>query len=296
MNDNMMLLMSKTQDISFSNSEVVFTVLSGVFMALVGIIAFLIMRKCIKLNIKAAVIGAVVWFVFAIVLKEILLSPVLIFDDPVSRAVKGNIWLYYLVGALAAGLFEETGRLVAFRTVMKKNTDKQDSLSYGVGHGGFEALYLGFQIGSLGIVEYMINKSGIESIVKGAPQETVDTLLAQLEQLGSKTLGHSFLMGYERIPAVVSHVFFSVLVFAAVRDRKIWLYFLAMFLHFVIDFSLVFFYAGYIDLTVSEIILSIMTAVMAVLTFKLLYKKMDRDTSLQKEDMNGISRNIQGAL
>ena len=42
-----------------------------------------------------------------------------------------------------AGLFEETGRFAAFKTVLKKKrASDANALMYGAGHGGFEAFYV----------------------------------------------------------------------------------------------------------------------------------------------------------
>ena len=47
-----------------------------------------------------------------------------------------------LYGGLMAGVFEETGRYVSFKWFLKKETRIQDGLSYGIGHGGIEAMLI----------------------------------------------------------------------------------------------------------------------------------------------------------
>ena len=286
--NNVMMIPAYAGNISFPQDSIVYTVISGVLMALVAVIGFFIMKSRMKINVKAMVTGAVIWFVFAIVLKSLLLSPLLILDNSVSRAIKENVWLYYFIGAVAAGLFEETGRLVAFRTVLKKSDDKQDSLSYGLGHGGFEALYLGYQIASVGIMMAMINKGGIDSVAKGASPEMTQQLLDSIKQYSSNDMLHALLFGFERIPAVFVHISGSVLVYAAVKERKMWLYLLAMFLHFVIDFTLVLYYAEIFPLWVTEILFAVITTPLFAAVMKLVYNKMDS----KKEGVNGLSGNI----
>ena len=286
--NNVMMIPAYAGNISFPQDSIVYTVISGVLMALVAVIGFFIMKSRMKINVKAMVTGAVIWFVFAIVLKSLLLSPLLILDNSVSRAIKENVWLYYFIGAVAAGLFEETGRLVAFRTVLKKSDDKQDSLSYGLGHGGFEALYLGYQIASVGIMMAMINKGGIDSVAKGASPEMTQQLLDSIKQYSSNDMLHALLFGFERIPAVFVHISGSVLVYAAVKERKMWLYLLAMFLHFAIDYTLVLYYAEILPLWVTEILFAVITTPLFAAVMKLVYNKMDS----KKEGVNGLSGNI----
>ena len=285
------LLLADTREISFSKDSITFTMLSGVLMAVIPLIFFLMMRKFTKFKVKTLITGAAVWFVFAILLKALLLTPVIGMDNSVSRAVNGNVWLYYFVAAVAAGIFEETGRLIAFRTVLKSCDYKSDALSYGLGHGGFESVYIGFQVVFLGILAAMINKGGIESVAKGADDSMIESLLAQMDKLMSGDICHALLAGYERIPAILVHIVFSVIVFAAVRQRKIGLYFLAVFLHFAVDFSFVLYYAKRVSLGVTEIIFTAEMLLIAVMTYKLLYKKL-YNISYERKMADGISRNI----
>jgi uncharacterized membrane protein YhfC len=53
-----------------------------------------------------------------------------------------NTWLYGGLAALLAGVFEETGRFLAFKFLLKKRTGRKTAISYGIGHGGFEAVFL----------------------------------------------------------------------------------------------------------------------------------------------------------
>ena len=285
------LVLADHSDICYPKDSILFTILSGVLMVLIPVVIFLVMRKFVKFKIKPVIVGAAVWLLFAVVLKAIVLTPVIGADNSVSRAVNGNIWLFYMIVAASAGIFEETGRLVAFKTVLNKNDDKQDALSYGIGHGGFEAVYLGFQIAFLGIMCLMINNGGIESVVKGADDTMIDSLLAQIDKYTSSDIGRALLMGYERIPAMIVHIMFSVMVFAAVRERKIGLYFLSVFIHFVIDFSFVLYYAKIISLGVTEIMFTVEMLVFAVPVYKLLYKKMDSNTT-ERRMSDGISGNF----
>ena len=60
---------------------------------------------------------------------------------PAGSVIKGSIWLYALYGGFMAGLFEETGRYLAFSFALKKYRAKNvNALMYGAGHGGFEAV------------------------------------------------------------------------------------------------------------------------------------------------------------
>ena len=75
-------------------------------------------------------IGAGTFILFAFVLENLFHALVLLVLFPNAETViRGNIWLYGLYGGLAAGLFEETGRLLAFRFVLRRRQDRITSLA-----------------------------------------------------------------------------------------------------------------------------------------------------------------------
>jgi len=64
-------------------------------------------------------VGAGVFIVFALVLEPILHQ--LVLKGPHGAAILGNVWYYALYGGLAAGLFEETGRFLGMKFLLKRN-------------------------------------------------------------------------------------------------------------------------------------------------------------------------------
>ena len=105
----------------------------------IPLILFFYFRKKKRADILPFFIGCAVMVLFAFVLEGGL-------NFAVSRTALGdrltrNVWALAIYGGLMAGLFEETGRFLAFRTVLKKYQYKDmNALMYGAGHGGIEAL------------------------------------------------------------------------------------------------------------------------------------------------------------
>ncbi len=170
--------------------------------------------------------GAVTFFLFALVLEQILHT--LVFLSPAGSAIQGSLLLYALYGGLAAGLFEETGRFLAFRFVLKKQTRPITALSYGIGHGGAEAfLVVGMTMVSNLLLLYMAS-TGLTSVLK--LDSAVDTLL-------STSAGMFLWSALERVSAILLHMANSVLVFTAVHDKKKrWLYPAAILIHAASNF------------------------------------------------------------
>ena len=193
----------------------------------------------------------------------------------------------FVLLALAAGafpgVFEETGRLIAYKAVLKNRKNRETSISHGIGHGGFEAMYiLGATYITYIAYAVMINTGAFGALVEqaaaAAPAQAgaLSELAGQLAELTLADVG----MGLgERVFAVLFHIGASILVFYACRDKKrFWLYPLAVVLHTAMDFI-----AAMYTLGVSEMstwALEGIFAVFGVLTFCgayfLLYRK-DRE-------------------
>lgn len=219
--------------------------LSIVFMsisALTGIvlpIALLIFfRKKHKTGIKTFFIGCATFIVFALILEQFFHSFIL--NSDVGKAIQSSIWLYGIYGGLMAGLFEETGRFVAFKTILKKDLiNDKNALMYGAGHGGIEAFFiLVFSMVSNIIMSIMLNSGAAEQLTAGITDEAQLQSLYKTFELLSSTPSSDFLMSIvERIAAVAIHISLSVLVWFAVKNRGkcFWLYPLAIFLHTLVN-------------------------------------------------------------
>ena len=86
--------------------------------------------------------------------------------------------IYSLYGGLMAGIFEETGRYFSFKWFLKKENRIQDGVSYGIGHGGIEAmLIVGTTYLNNLIFSILINQGWIEKL--GLSAELEETVVTQ---------------------------------------------------------------------------------------------------------------------
>lgn len=234
-------------------------------MILLGIvlptIVTIIWLKKTKQPFTTVLIGAAIFFGFAIVLETL---PKLVFfqtNNPIGKFVMSHTFLYMTIAALLAGLFEESGRLVAFKFLLKKQTKKETAITYGIGHGGFEALYL-LVLGGVQNIVYavMINTGQFDMIVEqvraAAPDqvEALSSIPGSLAAISASTL---LLSGMERISAMMIHVACSIIMFQAVRgEKKMWMYPVAILLHASIDMLPALYQCGFItNLYILEICL-----------------------------------------
>lgn len=210
--------------------------------ALAGIaipaLMFLVFRKKYKADIMPFFIGCAVFIVFALLIEGLIHRFVLASD--VGKAIQSNIWIYGIYGGLMAGLFEETGRYTAFKTVLKKKRGNDgNALMYGAGHGGFEAFFiLVFSMVSNISMAVMLNAGMIDKLTAGISDEAaLQALYATFSAL-STTPSPTFLLSIaERIAAMGLHISLSVLVwFAAKKGGKCFFFYpLALLLHAFIN-------------------------------------------------------------
>ena len=169
---------------------------------------------------------------------ESLVHNIVLKGLPVGEKIQGSTLLYALYGGLMAGLFEETGRFVAFRIVLRKRLDNdRNALMYGAGHGGAEAiLLLGLAYASNLIMSVMINAGLADKLTAGLTGAMADQVRAVLHALTTTPAWTYLLAMAERVVAIATHICLSVLVwFAAKKSGKRWLYPLAILLHAALD-------------------------------------------------------------
>ena len=236
------------------------------------VVLLIVVHKKTKARMAMAVIGAATFFLFAMVLEQILHAVVL---GVGGERITGNIWIYGLYGGLAAGLFEEVGRFVAMRFAMKKQLSLPNALMYGVGHGGIEAiLIVGLASVSNLVTSIMINAGTLEASLGALDQATKEATLTQLSALWTTPSYQFFLSGIERIVAVTLHIVLSVLVFQAVKLGKKRYWFLAFAIHVGVDFATVI-AANYLNLVLVEVMLAVLVAGVVVLTVSLCRRNWD---------------------
>ena len=189
-------------------------------------------RKKYKINFAVLGLGAVAFFASSQVLEKIVhlfvLHPQ---KDGTVPLMTENPLLYVIYGISMAALFEETARLIFFKWLEKKRTlEDSDALAYGLGHGGLELIYIG--IASL--LNLFILFSAVESQNPNIMQLLPESTLATINNLAAWQI---YLLGLERILALLLQVGLTFWVYQAVRQKK-WIYLVAAYgLHALFDLA-----------------------------------------------------------
>lgn len=221
--------------------------LSMAFMAVSGAIGFFLplalviyFKRKKKADLISAAIGAAVMVLFAFVLERAVLN--LLAGSPLLALIGGNFISYSIYGGLMAALFEETGRYLAMRFLMKKQqANPSNALMYGAGHGGIEAVVVLTvpMINNL-IYSALINRGMIESMVSQLPEASRGQMQQVIEQLVLSPAQTFLLGGMERISAILLQICLSMLVWLAVIGKKSKYFGVALIMHFLVDTGLIF--------------------------------------------------------
>lgn len=204
---------------------------AGIVCFLFPIVVFLYFKKREKISFIPVLTGMIVFFVFTQILEKLLHMVV------IGKNLIPNPILFSIYGGLAAGVFEETGRFIAFKTVLKDRHEWKDGLAYGIGHGGMEAIL----IGGVMHIQYMIycnliNKGLFDTVIISKVPASQISQLNQIKQLLLNTTASTSIMSVsERIFAFGIQIALTMVVFYAVRYRKNIYLFIAILLHALLD-------------------------------------------------------------
>ncbi|MDO4292268.1 MAG: YhfC family glutamic-type intramembrane protease [Eubacteriales bacterium] len=252
-----------------SIAGIVFSLMLAIFFP-IALCIYFYKKKGARLS--SFLLGCVTFFVSAILLEQILHTLVL---GAFGTALTANNLLYALYGGVAAAVFEETGRYIAMKHFMKKNLTRQNALMYGAGHGGIEAiLIVGMSYFANLAIALMINDGQFAASLTSMDADAQAAAVQSVSVLWTLPSYQFFMAGVERVQAIVLHIALSVLVFRAVKSSKMAFFWIAMGLHFLVDFSAVAL-SPYLPVWVLELVVLVLVATAAVPAWKAYCREAD---------------------
>jgi uncharacterized membrane protein YhfC len=236
---------------------------------------FIFIYKKYNAKFIPMIIGAVAFIIFALVLeRSIHLIVFKIFP------LREKPLIYILYGVFMAGIFEETARLISFKILKKKYAGIETGLSYGIGHGGMEAILVaGISMIVAIVFSVLINTGSTEAITGKLQGEALTQINAQINTIITTAPYIFLLSGIERVFAIIIQISLSVIMFYSVFcKKKIWLYPLAITLHAITGISAAAMQVNvlknilFVELTVVPC--TIMTAIIAFIVHKKLKDRL----------------------
>ena len=270
--------MSAFENIVIGKSSIPSLIITVILMIAIPFCFFLCWRRKHKeqTKIRWLIAGAVGFIVSARVLELGVHYLCIIADNPVSRFINGNSAAFVLYGILVAGVFEECGRYVILKYVMKKDRTRENAVLYGIGHGGIEilAVLLPGMIIYLAIA-VLYSQGDTENALR-ALNITEETAAAALPSVQAAAIFDYTAMAMnviERMLAMSLHIGLTVIVYyGVVNARKICLP-LAIMLHMLMDTFPALYQRGLVPLWAVEVWAAVWAVIVVFLAVKL-YGKM----------------------
>jgi len=225
------------------------------------ILAIIFIRKY-KTGILPFVTGAGIFIFFALILEQLIHLLVLGAKSPIAETIKASPFLLGMYGGFAAGIFEETGRLIAFLFILRKTRDWSHGVVYGIGHGGIEAwILLSWTYVNNLVISLMVNGGQLDTIKSALTPVQIKAIDQGVQTLISTDSSLFFIAGIERVLTVIIHIGLSLLVLLAVRNRKYYYFVLAILLHAALNFTAVYMNMKLNNIVLTEIIVAAFAAV-----------------------------------
>jgi uncharacterized membrane protein YhfC len=226
--------------------SIAFMIVSLLLSIGVPIIAAIYCRKKYKISFLNIIVGAGIFILFALVLEGTMNIYFLKTNFTTSTILDSNPWIYAIYGAFAAGIFEEAGRFLGFKLLLKGRIEKKDGIAYGIGHGGIEAII----IGGIPLIQslyfsFLINAGTLNSSLGGKISKSI---LDQISSSLTNAAPYFFLIsGVERLLAFSIQIGLSMVVLYGIKSRKYRYLLYAILIHALIDFPAALFQKGTIS-------------------------------------------------
>ena len=277
--------MTAFEDIVIGKSSIPALIITVVLMLAIPVGCFLFWRGKHKAQTTLVWLfaGAAGFLVSARVLEFGVHYFCIVADNPVSRFLNGSTAAFVLYGVLTAGVFEECGRYLILKHILKKNRTPENAVFYGIGHGGIEilAVVLPLMVTYLAIAVLFSagnteNALGVFKIT----EENAAAFLPSLQAAAAFDYAAMAMNVMERLFAMCLHIGLTVIVFYGVSNRKPVFLPLAIVLHMLMDTFPALFQRGVLPLWAVEVWAAVWAVVIGLASWTL-YKKMK--APLEKE-------------
>lgn len=247
-------------------------------MAVIPFLFFLPWRKKHKgqTKIRYLLAGAAGFLVSARVLELGLHMFCIVLDNPVSRFINGNTAAYVLYGVTAAGVFEECGRHIILKYILKKDRTPENAVLYGIGHGGIEILAVILPAIALYLAIAVLFSSGpVENALStlNITPETAAAALPSVQAAASFSCGTAAMNVLERLIAMFVHIGLTVIVYYGITLKKKALLPLAILLHMLVDTFAALYQKNAVPLWAVETWAAVWTGIIVFIAYRL-YKAM----------------------
>lgn len=275
--------MREIENIVIGKSAIPSLIITVILMVAIPVIFFIYWRKNYKQQTKISwlIAGAIGFIVSARVLELGVHIVCIVTDNPISRFINGNTIAFVLYGIIMAGVFEECGRYIVLKYIMKKNRIPENAVMYGIGHGGIEilAVILPAMITYLAVA-VLFSAGDMENALStlNITEETASAALPSIQATAAFDYGMMAMNVIERLFAMLLHIGLTVVVYyGVVTTKKICLP-VAIILHMLMDTFPALYQRSVVPLWTVELWAGVWTGVVVFIAVNL-YRKMKKSSS-----------------
>jgi uncharacterized membrane protein YhfC len=180
--------------------------------------------------------GALIFFVTQIIIRIPIVQVAQFMLGPALASSQTLLYAWIAVLSLTAGLFEEVGRYLGYRFLIKDERTWRVGLMYGAGHGGLESMLLVGGLVLLGLIN-VIALSTMDLSAVNLPPDQLAQVEAARQQIAGMDWWSPLLGAYERFITIFFQIALSIVVLQAfLRNSFLWVV-IAIAIHAVVDFA-----------------------------------------------------------
>ena len=270
--------MSVFENIVIGKSAVVSLTITVILMIAIPVCFFICWRRKHREQTKISwlIAGAAGFVISARRLEVGVHYFCIVADNPVSRFINGNAAAFVLYGITMAGIFEECGRLIILKYILKKDRTRENAVIYGIGHGGIEILTVLLPAMILYLaIAVMFSQGDTEAALKtlNITEETATAALPSVQAAAAFDYAMMAMNVMERLLAMLIHIGLTVIVYYGVVNAKKLCLPAVILLHMLADTFPALYQRGILPLWAVEIWTAFWTLMIMLIAAKL-YKRM----------------------
>lgn len=270
--------MSVFENIVIGKSAVVSLTITVILMIAIPVCFFICWRRKHREQTKISwlIAGAAGFVISARMLEVGVHYFCIVADNPVSRFINGNTAAFVIYGITMAGIFEECGRLIILKYILKKDRTRENAVIYGIGHGGIEILTVLLPAMILYLaIAVMFSQGDTEAALKtlNITEETATAALPSVQAAAAFDYAMMAMNVMERLLAMLIHIGLTIIVYYGVVNAKKLCLPSAILLHMLADTFPALYQRGILPLWAVEIWIAFWTLMIMLIAAKL-YKRM----------------------
>ena len=266
--------MNVFENIVIGKSAVPSLTITVILMIAIAVCFFICWRRKHKEQTKISwlIAGAAGFVISARMLEAGVHYFCIVADNPVSRFINGNTAAFVLYGITMAGIFEECGRHIILKYILKKDRTRENAVIYGIGHGGIEILTVLLPAMILYLaIAVMFSQGDTETALKtlNITEETAAAALPSVQAAAAFDYAMMAMNVMERLLAMLIHIGLTVIVYYGVVNAKKLCLPAAILLHMLADTFPALYQRGVLPLWAVEIWIAFWTLMIMLIAAKL---------------------------